>query len=101
RAPADQAGAQQRRQGGVLARFAQRKNISGVGNRHGGKATIAGAAGELRPVAQIFAPQPAIGTGAATMSQPSHADPLARRKIADARPDKIDASDNFMAGNDG
>ena len=54
RAPADQAGAEQWRERGILAVFAQRKTIAGVGDKEGGKTAIARVAGEFRVIAEIF-----------------------------------------------
>ena len=52
--PADQPGAEQRRQRRVVALFAEREAVSRVGDEVAGKAAVARVAGEFGMVAEIF-----------------------------------------------
>lgn len=63
--PADQARAEQRRDRGGVARFAERKAVTGIGDKVRDKATVARVAREQRTIAKIFLTTPAIGAFAA------------------------------------
>ncbi len=101
RAPADEPGAEQRRQSRGLGALGQRETVGSVGDRMGGVAAVARIAGEERVVAKIFARAHAIGTMPASMTEPRHADARAGRKARHARARRDDAADDFMSGNDG
>ncbi len=100
RAPADQAGAQQRRDGDIVAGLAERKAITGVRDEMRGKAAVARVAGEARAVAEVFPAAPAIGTFAAGIAQPGNADPLANPKRGHTGPKRVHPADHLMAGDD-
>src|SRR5206468_348894 len=74
--PANQAGAEQRRNRDVVAGFAERKAITGVGDKVRGKAAIARVAREQRTIAKIFPAAAAIGAFAAGVTEPGNADPV-------------------------
>src|SRR5262245_52489989 len=101
RAPADQAGAEQGRERGVIAGLAEWETVAGIGDEVRGKAAVAGVTGELWVVAEIFLAPLAKGAVPAGPAQPGHADPHARRKVGDAGSDRFDPSDHLMAGYDG
>ena len=82
RPPPDKAGAQQGRQGRIIALFAQGEAIASVGNDLGGKATIARIAVEQRPVAKVFVTRRAIMADTTGPAQPRDADPLTQPKSA-------------------
>ncbi len=77
RPPADQAGAQQRRDRNVVAVFAERKGIAGVGDGVRGEAAVPRIAGEERTVAEIFHALLAEAADAAGVSEPGDADAVA------------------------
>ena len=74
RAPADQAGAEQRRRRDWVEIVGKRKDEIGLRDRMGRVAAVAGVAGEQRGVAQVFASAPAIGAGPVGVAEPSDAD---------------------------
>ena len=98
--PADQPGAQPRRDLGVVAALAQRKAEARVRHRVRGKAAVARIAGEDRRVAQVLGALAAIGTDAAGGAEPRHADALAEREAADALADRRDAADDLVPRHD-
>ena len=101
RAPADEPGAEQRRERRGIAALGQRETVGSVGDRMGGVAAVARIAGEERIVAKIFARAHAIGAMPAGMAEPGHADARVRaQKPVTPAPDRVDAADDFMAGND-
>ena len=100
RAPADQPGAEQRRQRGGVPLFAKREGEARVRDAMGCVAAIAGIAGEFRGVAEVFVTRQAGAASLAGMAEPGYADPFAERKAGDAGAEHIDAADDFMAGND-
>ena len=100
RTPADQARAQQRRDGDIVTGLAERKAITGVRDEMRGKAAIARVAGESRAVAEIFPAAPAIGTFAAGITKPGNADPFTDTKRGHAEPERIHPTDHLMAGHD-
>src|SRR6266567_104934 len=99
RAPADQAGAQQRRDGNVVAVFAERESVAGVGNGMRGEAAVAGVSGEEGMVAEIFVALLAEAAHAAGISKPGDSDPVADPMRCDVAADKINAADNLVARN--
>ena len=101
RAPADQAGAQQRRNGDVVARLAERKAIAGVRDKVGGKPSVARVAGEERAIAQILLAASAIGTFAAGIAEPGNADALADFKRRYALAERLHSADHLVPRNDG
>ena len=101
RPPADQAGAQQRRDRNIVAVFAEREGIARVGNGVGGEAAVPRVSGEERTVAEIFHALPAEAADAAGVAEPGDSDPLADPVGGDVAADEVDAADDFMAGNDG
>ena len=74
RAPADKAGAQQRRGRDRIEIPGERKDKRRVGDRMGGVAAVACVTGKERRVAQVLALAPAIGAMPAGMAEPGHAD---------------------------
>src|SRR5258705_4347667 len=100
RAPADQAGAQQRRDRDIVTVLAKRERIARVGNGVGGIAAVARVAGKQRAVAEIFHSFPTIAANAAGVAEPGHPDPLARAQRRPARAQGFDAAHDFMAGHD-
>ena len=99
RAPADQARAEQRRDGDVVAGLAERKAIAGVRDEMRGKAAVAGVAGEARAVAQILVVIPAIETFAAGVAQPGNADPFADLQVNYTGTKRIHPTDDLVSGN--
>ena len=100
RAPADQAGAQQRRDRDIVTVLAKRERIARVGNRVGGIAAVARVAGKQRAVAEIFHSFPTIAANAAGIAEPGHADPLAKAQRRHACAQGFDAAHDFMAWHD-
>ena len=100
RPPADQAGAQQRRDRNIVAVLAERESIARVGNGVRGEAAVARVAGKERTVAEIFHALPAKPADAAGVSEPGNSDPVADPMRRDVAADEVDAADDFMAGND-
>src|ERR1017187_7756944 len=82
-APADQPGAQPRRDFGVVAAISKRKTKPRIGERVARIAAVVRVAGEHRRIAQVFCTATAIGAGPAGRAQPRHADALADTKSAD------------------
>ena len=99
-APADQTGAEPRRDFGVVAVFAEGKAVAGVGHRMAGKSAVAGVAGEHRRVAKVLAVRQAIGTRVAGRAQPGNADALAQAEARNARTDRGHPPDDFMSRHD-
>ncbi len=100
RTPADQSGAEQRRERHVAADLAERKRIACIGDRRRCKAAVARIAGEERTIAQVFPSRHAIGTDAAGMAEPRNADALTHAQPLDALPDRIDPADDLVAWDD-
>src|SRR5262249_34025963 len=100
RAPADQAGAKQRRNRDVVTGFTKRKAIAGIGDEMRGKAAVARVSGEARAVAKVLPPAPAIRTFAAGVTEPGNADAFAGFRGSDAGAKRIHPPDHFVAGND-
>ena len=98
RAPADQAGAQQRRDRNIVAVFAEREGIARIGNGVGGEAAVAGISGEQRTVAEVFHAVLAEPADAAGISEPGDSDAVADPVGRDVAADEVDAADDFMAG---
>src|SRR6476646_6273682 len=73
-APADQSGAEQRRERRIITLAGQGEAIARVGDRVGRVAAVAWIAGEKRRIAEVFAPAAAIGADAAGGPEPRHAD---------------------------
>ena len=61
---------------------------------------VARVAGEQRLVAQVLAPGAAVGTDAAGIAEPRHADALTHREAGYALPDRRDPPDDLMARHD-
>ena len=99
RPPADQAGAQQRRDRNIVAVLAERESIAGIGNGVRGEAAVARVSGEERTVAEIFHALLAEPADAAGISEPGDSDPVTDPMCRDVAADEIDAADDFMAGN--
>ena len=100
RSPADQASAEQRGQRHVIASFAERERIAGIGDGRRREAAVARIAGEERAIAKVFLVTPAIGTYAAGVAEPRNADALTQVQPFDARPDRIDTADDFVPRDD-
>lgn len=100
RAPSNQAGAEKRGQQRGIAVIWQRETKGRVRNDMGRVAAIARVAGEKRIVAEIFAAFRTIGTMAAGMAEPWHADTRARRKTCNMRADRFNASNDLMPRHD-
>ena len=100
RAPADQAGAQQRRDRDIVAVFAEREGIARIGDGVRREAAVARIAGEERTVAEIFHALLAEPADAAGVSEPGDSDPIADPVRGDVAADEIDAADDLVAGND-
>src|ERR1035437_6214816 len=99
-APADQAGAQPRRDLGIVAAISKRKTKPRVGQHMCRIAAIAGVAGEHRRIAQVLGAAAAIRAYPAGRAQPRHADALTQRKSADARTRSGDAADDLVPRHD-
>ena len=99
RPPADQAGAQQRRDRDIVAVLAERKSIAHVGNGVRGEAAVPRVSGEERAVAEIFHALLAETAGAAGISEPGDSDPVTDPMCRDVAADEVDATDDFMTGN--
>ena len=98
RAPADQAGAQQRGGAGVVQRQpVQRHAEAGVGHGMRGKAAVEGAASELGRVAQVFLACQAVAAPAAGAPQPGHADALAQAQRGHAGTQGVHRADHLVA----
>ena len=97
--PADQPGAEQRREFLIRPMFAERKRIMRVGNRVCGVATVARIAREDGIIAEIFVARQAKWAMAAGMAEPRNADALAKVKMCDIGADRIDPSDDLMSRN--
>jgi len=65
----------------------------------GGKATIAGIAGEIWLIAEIFAIREAVGTVSASVPKPRHANPAPDPGTRNALAHGIDNADDFVTGN--
>jgi branched-chain amino acid aminotransferase len=100
-APADQPGAEQRRRGHRVVKAIEREGIGRIGNDMGGKAPVAGEAGELRRVAKVLVTLGAIGTVAAGMAQPRNADASADVEAVHVGAERVDAADDLVARHDG
>ena len=100
RSPADQASAEQGSQRHVIASFAERERIAGIGDGCRGEAAVAGIPGEERAIAKVFLVTPAIGTDATGVAEPRNADALTHVQLVDARPDHIDLADDLVARDD-
>ncbi len=102
RAPADEAGAEQRRHMRVVHRkpVGDRQAEARVRDHMRRVAAIARIAREQRRIAEVFAARPAIGTCAARVPEPRHADALALREALHVRADALDASDDLVARHD-
>src|SRR5690606_6277122 len=70
--------------------------------RHGmgGIASVPGAAGEARRIAEIFLPMAAIAAFAAAMAEPGHTHAIADRKSPDAFAQGLDHADDLMPRDD-
>jgi hypothetical protein len=100
RTPADQAGTEQRRKRRIVAGFAKRECKPRVGDRRGRKAAITGKTGEKRVVTKVFAIAQAVATDTTGMAEPGNADALADPKVFHPGTDRIDTSDDLVAGDD-
>ena len=100
RSPADQASAEQGSQRHVIASFAERERIAGIGDGCRREAAVAGIPGEERAIAKVFLVTPAIGTDATGVAEPRNADALTHAQPFDGRPDHIDTADDLVAGDD-
>src|ERR1700748_1645525 len=100
RAPADQAGAQQRRDRNIVAAFAQWESVARIGNGVRGEAAVARISGEERTIAKIFHVLFAKPTDAAGVSEPRDPDPVADPVGCDVAADEVDAADDFMPRDD-
>jgi hypothetical protein len=99
--PADQARAEQRRDRGGVARFAERKAVTGIGDKVRGKATVARVAREQRTIAKIFLTTPAIGAFAAGVTEPGNPDAVADLDGGYTGAKRLCPADDLMTGNDG
>ena len=88
RAPADQTGAQQRRQRDIVAGLTERKRKSRIGDRRRRKAAVARVAGEQRMIAQVFSIRPR-SRGRRRRCDRAREYRLARRSPARRRPAPI------------
>src|ERR1700730_6931322 len=100
RSPADQAGAQQRRDRDIVAIFAERESVARIGNGVGGEAAIPRISGEEGTIAEIFHAFLAEPTDAAGVSEPGNSDPVTEARGRNVAADEVDAADDFMARND-
>ncbi len=99
RAPADEAGAKQRRGPNRVEVIGQREDKRRLGDRMGGVAAVAGITGEERMIAKVLAPASAIGAGPIGMAEPGHTDPRAKLEV-DAFARRLDAADNLVPRHD-
>src|SRR6185437_12422369 len=100
RAPADQAGAEQRREVYIAATLGKRELIARVGERRGREAAISGVAGEKRAIAEIFMLATAIRANAAGVSKPRNTDALSDMQTLNIGADCFDPADDLVPGND-
>jgi len=100
RAPADQAGAQQRRQAHGLQRQRQRNAEGGFGDDVRRIAAVAPVAGEDRRVAQVLVRHPAVVAVTARVAEPRHADPAADQRRIDAGSHPLDRADDLVPGDE-
>src|SRR3984885_12521858 len=100
RAPADEAGAQQRRRRDRVEILGKRKDKIPFGDRMSRVTAVSGVAGEQGCIAQVFASAPAIGASPFRVPEPSHSDAHARLE-ADALADRVNAADNLMSRQNG
>src|SRR5262245_57356221 len=84
----------------VVAAVRQRKDEAGVRDRMGRIPAITGVSGEKRRIAQVFLAMPAVGADSAGVTKPRDADPLSDAEVGHRCAERIDASDDFMAGNE-
>ncbi len=96
RAPADEPGAEERRGRDRIEPVLERKRESGVGDRVGREAAVAGVAGEDRLVAEILTRAQAKRAVAAGVAEPGYADTGPERE-ADALARRLDPADDLMA----
>ncbi len=101
RAPADQAGAQQRRIRDIVAAVGKPEYVTRIGDDMRGIAAVARIAGEQRMIAEIFPAFAAVAATAAGPAEPGNADAHAGRKRVNAGADGIDPADDFVARYDG
>jgi hypothetical protein len=100
RSPADQASAEQRGESNVIANFAEWERIARIGDRRRCETAVAGKPGEERAIAEIFLAAKTVRADATVVSEPRNADALTHAQPCDARPDHIDATDDFVAWDD-
>ena len=98
--PADQAGTQQEGERLVGADLAQRERIARIGNRGSREAAVAGVTGEERAIAKILLVCHAVRADAAGVAEPWNADALTHAEPLDTGSDRIDPTDDFVAGRD-
>src|SRR6185437_1155532 len=98
RAQADEAGAHERRGSHRIVETIERKCKGCVRQHMAGVTAVAGIAGELRRVAEVFTSRAAIGTAAIGMAEPGDADPGANCRRGDAGAEASDDADDLVAG---
>ncbi len=99
-APTDQAGAQERRNFGVIPPLRKGEAVACVGERARGVAAIARIAGKQRPIAQILSTAAAIRAEPAGGAEPGDADALTDCQSCYSRSHGSNAPDDLMAGYD-
>jgi hypothetical protein len=100
RAPADQAGTQRRGDRNIVALFAEREGVTGIGDGMRGETPVPRIAGEQGTIAKILHALPAETADATGVAEPGDTDPVADPVARDVAPDEIDAADDFMSRND-
>jgi hypothetical protein len=100
RAVSDQSGAEEGSCGDIVERIGQRKDERGEGDGKFGVASIDRVAGKPRLVAEIFPACAAEWAMSASPSQPGNSYPLTAVEVIDGRPCPLDASNDFVTGNE-
>jgi hypothetical protein len=98
--PAYQSGTEQRRERHVAAYLAERERKPRIGNCRCREPAVSRIPSEERPVTEVLAVLGAIGTDAAGVSEPWYPHALTHCEPVNSLPEDVDATDDFMAGND-
>jgi hypothetical protein len=100
RAPADQAGTQQWSDRNIVALFAKREGITGIGNGVRGETAIPRISSEQWAIAKILSSLPAETADTTSVSEPRDSNPFADPVRLDFAPDEVDTANDFVAWDD-
>ena len=82
----------------VVARFGQRKHETGIRDDMGRIAAVARISGELRAITQVFLTPATIWADTTGVAEPRNAHAHSNHQVVDRVSDRIDPSNNFVAG---